>query len=212
VDSQPPSGVPALHAAGTDANSIDVCWLPATDDTYAPRYQIYGSTTANFAASSTTLLDHHALASFAHGDLGTKQTWYYRVRASTGRSRRTASAPVSAVTGNSCGSRPVDAVVSSTAPGRPAGRLLQRALVQGRSSVHPQVGTQTWSRVQRVDHRSYDMSMVLTKAVDYGIVAFAWTVRRLATRMTRTTTNAVVITPPLDYGQHQLTAGKHRLT
>jgi len=105
-------------------------------------------------------------------------------------------------------------VVSSTAPAAPQGDCC---------NVHWSNGSQLWftpkSAPQNVVAEfnvsttgSYDMSMVLTKAVDYGIVAFALDGTTIGDPYDAYNANAVVITPPLDYGQHQLTAGKHRLT
>ncbi|WP_344312851.1 glycoside hydrolase family 172 protein [Fodinicola feengrottensis] len=216
VDSRAPSATLGLHAAGTDTNSINVTWLPATDDTYAPQYQVYGSTTPNFTAAGSTLLTTTPLLSYAHGDLGTKQTWYYRVRAVDAAGHAgPLSALVSAVTGNKlrveAESMPV---VSATAPIGPQGDCC---------NVHWSNGSQLWFTAKSAPQNAvlqfsvstagtYDLSMVLTKAVDYGIVTFALDGTTMGEPVDGYNAGAVVITPPLSYGQHQLSAGTHTLT
>jgi hypothetical protein len=216
VDSRSPAAVSGVKAAGTEANSINVSWQPAADDTYAPQYQVFGSTSANFTANAATLLTTTPLLSFAHGDLGTKQTWYYKVRAVDLAGH---AGPLSgAATGVSGNKLRIEAesmpVISSTASAAPQGDCC---------GIHWSNGSQLWFTPKSAPQNvvvefnvtttgAYDMSMVLTKAPDYGTVAFALDGTTIGEAFDGYNAGGVVITPPVGYGQHQLTAGKHRLT
>ncbi|WP_222853421.1 glycoside hydrolase family 172 protein [Fodinicola acaciae] len=216
VDTRSPAAVPAATATGTDVNAIDLSWQPATDDTYAPRYQVFASTEPDFAANEDTLLTTTPLLSFSHTDLGTKQTWYYRVRAVDAAGHTgPLSAQVSAVSGAKLRVEAENMpVVSSTAPIGPQGDCC---------GIHWSNGNQMWFTPHSAPNNAvlefnvsttgtYDLSMVLTKAVDYGIVTFALDGQTIGDPYDAFNANAVLITAPLPYGQHQLAAGTHRLT
>lgn len=216
VDTRSPGGVPTAKATGTDVNAIDVSWQPAGDDTYAPQYQVFASTEPNFRAGEDTLLATTPLLSFSHTGLGTKQTWYYRVRAVDAEGHTGPLSPqASAVTGNKLRAEAENMpVVSSTAPVGPQGDCC---------NVHWSNGNQLWFTPTSAPNNAvlefnvsttgaYDMSMVLTKAVDYGIVAFALDGQSIGEPYDAFNAGAVVVTPPISYGQRQLTAGTHRLT
>ena len=80
-DTESPSAIAGLAAKADAFTSVALTWQEATDDDYAPSYQVYASTTAGFAPSADTLVGISRRTGFVHEDLDVRQTWHYRVRA-----------------------------------------------------------------------------------------------------------------------------------
>jgi hypothetical protein len=213
-DHTAPGVVSGLTATGDTTNSITLSWTPATDNVYAPGYQIYGSTSATgpFRKIADT-----SQAAFTHVGLALKQTWHYRVRAvdaagNTGPWSATASATSGNVERVEAESLlpPVDA----DAPVQSQGNCC---------NVQWSGGAQLWFQPTSAGKHvtvafdvptagTYDVTAVQTKARDYGINTIAIDGTLAGTTVDAYNNPDVVVTQPIDYGTHQLSAGRHTLT
>ncbi|PSL05959.1 Protein of unknown function (DUF2961) [Haloactinopolyspora alba] len=216
TDRQPPGEVSDLAAAGRDTNAVDVSWSSAGDDVAVDHYEVHASTEAGFTPSDDTLVGTSSLPGFAHLNLGLEETWHYRVRAvdSSGHTGPW-SDEVSATSGRTLnvegeGLTPVD---SSTDPVQAQGNCC---------GVSWSGGAQLWFRADAAGDTAtatfsvptsgtYDLSAVLTQAVDYGIVQLAVDGSTVGEAFDGYN-DGVRVADPAALGSVQLDAGEHQLT
>lgn len=214
TDSQPPSQVTGLTAAGGTSNQISLSWQPASDNVGVDHYDVYGSMTPDFAIGPATLRGQTSATSFTDTGLGLRQTWYYRVVAvdAAGNAGRP-SAPASATTGDTARIEAESLLppVSATAP----------AVVQGDCcGVSWSGGAQLWFQAAKAGDQvtvaftapttgSDDLQVVQTKARDYGINAIAVDGKSVGSPFDAYNPT---VAAPTDEGQLPLTAGRHTLT
>lgn len=216
-DRTAPAAVAGVTATDGETNTISLSWQQARDNVYLPSYEVYASTDPHFTAGPSTLVGRTAVTSFTHSGLGLRETWYYRVRAVDAAGN---AGPLSAVASAKSGSTqrveaetllpPVDADATVTSQGDCC-------------NVSWSGGAQLWFQPKAAGKHvtvafnvttagSYQIAAVQTKAPDYGINTIA-----LDGTVTGPTVDAynnpgVVLTDPIDYGIHQLSAGRHTVT
>jgi len=213
-DHTAPGAVPDITVTAGPTNAIALTWGSATDNVYSPTYQVYGSTSPD---GPFTLLSGTTQPGFTHTGLGVKQTWYYRVRAvdaagNTGPFTKTVSATSGSTERIEAESLlpPVDADAEAV----PQGDCC---------NVHWSGNAQLWFRPQAAGKHvtvafevptagTYDITAVQTKAPDYGINTIALDGTVAGPTLDAYNSPDVVLTAPIDYGTHQLSAGKHTLT
>ena len=210
---------PAKPAGSADTpsdNAITVTWNPAGDDVYAPTYELYASKTSGFEPSKDNLLAKTAVPGFAHAGLGLGETWYYRVRAvDAAGNAGSFSDEITGVSGSALRVEaesllpPVDASAPVEAQANCCG-------------VSWSGGTQLWFRPDSADQKvtvefsvpadgTYELSAAQTRAPDYGITTLALDGDAIGDAVDGYDSK-VAVPDPVGYGQHDLTAGKHRLT
>ncbi|TDD66265.1 DUF2961 domain-containing protein [Jiangella aurantiaca] len=216
ADRSAPSPVSGVVAEGTEANAVSVRWDPATDDVAVARYEVHASREPGFTPSQSTLVGTVTSPGFVHAGLGLGETWHYRVRAvdSSGNA-----GPYSdAVSGTSGRTLSVEAesllpAVSATAPIEPQGNCC---------GVSWSGGAQLWFRASSASDAAtlrfdvpttgrYELSAVLTQAIDYGIVQLSIDGAPIGPAFDGFN-NAVRIADPVPLGSLELSAGAHSLT
>jgi predicted phage tail protein len=216
-DQADPAAVTGLQTAGGTTNTINVHWNQTRDNVYLPSYEIYGSTNPHFTAGPSTLVGETARTSYTQTGLGLKQTWYYRVRAVVGAGTRGPLSPIASATTGLTQRVEAESLlppVDADAPVSSQGDCC---------NVSWSGGAQLWFQPTAAGKHvtvaftvgtagTYDITAVQTKARDYGINTIA-----IDGAVTGPTIDAynnpdVIITAPIDYGTHQLGAGRHTLT
>ncbi|MFC8731116.1 DUF2961 domain-containing protein [Luteimicrobium sp. NPDC057192] len=215
-DHRAPSRVTGLVATGTDGNAIRLAWDAASDDVGVHGYRVYASTRPGFRPDGRTLVGTSTLPSFTHRDLDLQQTWYYRVRAVDGSGN---TGPVSGV---------VHATTGST--WRVEGESLlpavaADALVEAQGNCcgvtwsgdrqlwfhGAKAGDAVTLRLDVPRAGTYDVSAVMTQAVDYAVAQVALDGKDLGDAVDNYRASGVgVTTRPL--GSVQLSEGEHTLT
>jgi D-arabinan exo alpha-(1,3)/(1,5)-arabinofuranosidase (non-reducing end) len=214
-DRRDPGTVTGLTAEGGQENVVQLSWREPRDDVGVARYEVYGSERPGFRIGADTLLGTSRTTGFTHED-GLRRTWHYRVVAVDGAGNRSRpSNEVSATTGavlaleaedllpptqqtapavrqgNCCGAQwSGDAQIWFQAPGAPRSFTVEFEA--------PQAGT-------------YDLTAILTRAPDYGILAVAIDGETVGTPFDGRDPGGVTVHEhPL--GEVELTAGTHPLT
>lgn len=216
-DRQAPGAVTGLKAAGDTTNAINLTWRPAADNVYAPAYQVYASQQPTVAIDTAHLVTTTRLPSVTLTGLGLKQTWYYRVRAVDAAGN---TGPLSSVASATSGStlrleaENLLPAVSASAPLSSQGdccgvtwsnnaQLFFQGTAAGAGFTVdfdvPQAGT-------------YDLSVVQTMAIDYGINTLTVDGRQVGGAFDAYHDPNVTITPPIDEGDVVLTSGENTLT
>jgi len=215
TDRQAPSQVTGLTATGDRSNAIALSWNPATDNVGVDHYDVYGSMTPAFGIGPATLLGQTTGTSFTH-QAGLRQTWYYRVVAVDGAGNAgSPSAQASAISGDTLQLEAESLLppLSSTAPAVPQGNCC---------GISWSAGAQLWFQAAKPGDQvtvafsvpntgTYDLSVVQTKARDYGINTLAVDGAPVGSPFDAYNTPNVTVTPPIDEGQVTLTAGRHTL-
>ncbi|MGH8791899.1 MAG: DUF2961 domain-containing protein, partial [Stackebrandtia sp.] len=205
-----------LAAETKDYNAISVSWKPTGDDVYAPKYEVYGSTTRGFTPGPDNLLAKTTAPGFDHTDVGLGETWYYRVRAvDADGNAGPHSAEIEGVSGNTVRVE--------------AERLLPPQQTTAPVESQPNCcgvewsgGAQLWFRPDKADQTvtveftvpadgTYEVTVSRTKAPDYGISTLALDGSAIGDQFDGYD-STVTVPDPTDYGRHDLTAGKHQLT
>ncbi|GIH16763.1 DUF2961 domain-containing protein [Rugosimonospora africana] len=216
ADHQAPARVGGLTANGGQDNSVRLSWTEPADNVGIDHYEVYASRSATFTDGPATLVGTTTTTGFTHAGLALSETWHYRVVAvDAAGNRSSASATVSATTGDTVrveGESMVPAL-SSTAP----------VVTQGTCcGVTWSGGAQLWFKGTKAGDTAtlrftvpttgrYDLTSVLTKAPDYGIVTAAVDGTGVGNAFDGYATG-VVVAPPVDEGQLNLAAGAHTLT
>ena len=215
-DTQNPGPIAELVAAGSPFNSINLSWEPDTDSVGVVSYQIYGSMDAAVPVNSTTLVGQSPVPGFQHVGLGLEQQWHYRVRAVDGAGHLgPISDVVSARTGNELKieGESLVATATGTAP----------VVTQGNCcGVVWSGNAQLWFQASKVGDNmiltinvpaagTYDLSAVMTKARDYGIVSLEVDGAQLGQPFDGYNFPNVTVAT-VDYGSVPLSAGAHQLT
>ncbi|GAB2655445.1 DUF2961 domain-containing protein [Kribbella swartbergensis] len=210
-DKRAPGQVTAVAATGRTNNAIDVRWSDTADESGVARYNIYGAK----SGEAEKLVGTSPLPGFVHRDLGLHETWSYRVAAvDLAGNVGPRSAVAQATTGNTLRVEGESMLppVSSTVPVDPQGNCC---------GVSWSNGTQAWIHGAKAGDKvvlgftvpttgTYDLSAVLTKAVDYGIADVQ--VDNGAKVSFDGYVPSGVTTQQVDLGSAQLTAGNHQLT
>lgn len=198
-------------------NQIELSWLPGRDDVYAPRYQVYASTTSGFKPAPSNLIGTTMTPGFTHYDLAPRETWYYKVRA-VDRSGRVGlpSAQVVGVAGD---------IVRIEAE-----RLLPPVSAEGPLTAQGNCcgigwsgGAQLWFTPTEAGKKfvvefeiktagKYELTTQQTLARDYGINTLAIDGVTVGEPFDAYAFPDVKVSPPISYGEHDLTVGKHTLT
>ncbi|MEV4199220.1 DUF2961 domain-containing protein [Micromonospora globbae] len=217
TDHTRPSPVTGLTATSGTTNAVTLSWEPASDDVYAPHYEVYASRQAGFTPGPDNRVGTTTRTSFTHSGLGLRETWYYRVRAVDAAGNAGAySAVASARTGTTLRieAESLLPAVSADAP----------AEVQGDCcGIHWSQGAQLWFRPDAPGRSvtvsftvpttgTYRLRLVQTLARDYGVNTVAIDGTPIGDPFDAYHSPEVVVSEPLDYGQRDLTAGAHTLT
>ncbi|GAB3743024.1 DUF2961 domain-containing protein [Microlunatus parietis] len=215
-DTEDPGPVAGLTADAGESTAVTLSWTAATDDDYAPRYEVHASTTAGFTPSEDTLAGVSRGPGFVHAELDVRQTWYYRVRAVDAAGHAGPySDQVSATTGDTLRieAESLFADATATAP-------LQ---VQGNCcGVAWSGGAQLWFTPTSADQTvtltfelatagTYALTGAQTLASDYGINELILDGERLGEPFDAYNSPEVKISDPIAYGSRELAAGKHTL-
>lgn len=216
TDRRAPSQVTGLTATGDRSNAITLSWNPATDNVGVDHYDVYASMRPTFATGPATLLGEATGTSFTHS-AGLHQTWYYRVVAVDGAGNAGApSAQASATSGDTLRLEAESLLppLSATAP----------AVAQGNCcGINWSAGAQLWLQGAKPGDQvsvafsvpntgTYDLSVVQTKAQDYGINTLAVDGKSVGSAFDAYNTPNVAVTAPIEEGQVALTSGRHTLT
>ncbi|HXM29866.1 MAG TPA: hypothetical protein VN957_27835 [Chthoniobacterales bacterium] len=216
ADTQIPGPIAGLAAAGSQFNSISLSWEPDTDSVGVVGYQVYGSMDPAAPVNATTLIGQSPVPGFQHGDLGLEQQWYYRVRAVDGAGHLgPISGVVTARTGNELKieGESLVSTATGTAP----------VVIQGNCcGIIWSGNAQLWFQASKGgDYMvltinvpaagTYDLSAVMTKARDYGIVSLMVDGSQLGPPFDGYNYPNVTVAT-VDYGSVPLSAGAHKLT
>jgi hypothetical protein len=217
TDRRAPGRVGGLVATGGADNSVTLGWQPARDDVYQPGYQVAASTTDGFTPSAATIVGTSRVDGFTQTGLGLHQTWYYRVRAVDAAGHAGPwSGQASATTGDTVRIEAESLLppVSATAPAQAQGDCCG---VQW--SGHAQLwftatapGATVTVAFTLPTTGSYAVTAVQTLARDYGIDTLALDGTQVGTAFDAYHADTVQVSDPIDYGSHQLAAGRHTLT
>ncbi|MGW3605079.1 DUF2961 domain-containing protein [Micromonospora sp. NPDC005161] len=217
VDRTRPSQTTGLTATSATTNAVALAWRPASDDVYAPSYQVFASRKAGFTPGPDNRVGTTTRPSFEHSGLGLRETWYYRVRAVDAAGNLGAySAPASAATGDTLRieAESLLPAVSADAP----------AEVQGDCcGIQWSRSAQLWFRPNAPNRSvtvafevpttgTYQLRLVQTLAGDYGTNTVAIDGTGIGEAFDAYHSPGVIVSDPLDYGQRELTAGRHTLT
>ena len=214
---QAPGPIANLTATGGQLNSITLSWAPDPAKVGVATYQIYGSSTdLSVPVSPANLVGESPVPGFEHDGLGLQQQWYYRVRAvGTNGQVGPISGVVTARTGNKLKieGESLVATATGTAP----------VVIQGNCcGVIWSGNAQLWFQASKVGDNmvltinvptagTYDLSAVMTKARDYGIVSLAVDGAQLGQPFDGYNFPNVTVAT-VDYGSVPLSAGAHQLT
>ena len=215
TDRRDPGAVTDLRAQGERTNAVALDWREADDDVGVARYEVYGSRDPGFGAGPATLLGETAGTAFRH-EAGLGETWHYRVRAvdAAGNAGELSDA-VSATTGSVLALE-----AEALLPPEQADAPLER---QGNCcGVQWSGGAQVWLRAPAAGRfmtlgfevpraGAYDLSAVLTRAGDYGIVALEVDGEQVGEPFDGYAAG-VSRSPLTEFGRVDLTAGHHALT
>jgi len=211
---QAPGPIANLAATGGQINSVTLSWEPDSAKAGVAGYQVYGSSTdPTVPVTPANLVGQTPVPGFQHTGLGLEQQWYYRVRAlATNGQVGPISGVVTARTGNELKieGESLVATATGTAP----------VVVQGNCcGVIWSGNAQLWFQASKVgDYMvltinvptagTHDLSAVMTKARDYGIVSLAVDGSQLGQSFDGYNFPNVTV----DYGSVPLSAGAHQLT
>jgi hypothetical protein len=212
-----PAMISGVQTSTGTFNQIGLSWQPARDDVYAPRYQVYASTTPGFTPGPGNLVGTTVTPGFTHHDLAPRETWYYRIRA-VDRSGRVgpASAQVVGVSGDIVRIEaerllpPVSAEAPLTAQGNCCGVGWSGGAQLWFTPTEP--GKKFTVEFEIKTAGKYELTTQQTLARDYGINTLAIDGTTIGQPFDGYNFPDVKISPPLSYGAHDLTAGKHTLT
>jgi Protein of unknown function (DUF2961) len=215
--SQAPNPIANLAATGGQLNSITLSWAPDSAKVGVSSYQVYGSSTdPSVAVTPANLVGESPVPGFQHTGLGLQQQWYYRVRAvSTNGQVGPISDVVTARTGNELKieGESLVATATGTAP----------VVIQGNCcGIIWSGNAQLWFQASKAGDNmvltinvptagTYDLSAVMTKARDYGIVSLAVDGTQLGQPFDGYNFPNVTVAT-VDYGSVPLNAGAHQLT
>ncbi len=215
-DTESPTMIGGLTAEADAFTSVALTWQEATDDDYAPSYQVYASTTAGFTPSADTLVGVSRRTGFVHEDLDVRQTWHYRVRAVDAAGHTGEFSPeVSATTGDTLRIEAESLFEDAIATGP-----LQ---VQGNCcGIEWSGGAQLWFTPTAAGNQvtmtfelgtagAYSLTAVQTLAADYGINVLTLDGEQLGEPFDAYNSPEVLVSDPIDYGSVQLDAGTHTL-
>ncbi len=214
---QIPGPITNPMATGGQTNSVALSWEPDRATVGVVGYQVYASSTdPSVPVTSATLVGQTPVPGFQHTGLGLEQQWYYRLRAlATNGQVGPISGVVTARTGNELKieGESLVATATGTAP----------VVVQGNCcGVIWSGNAQLWFQASKVgDYMvltinvptagTYDLSAVMTKARDYGIVSLAVDGSQLGQSFDGYNFPNVTVAT-VDYGSVPLSAGTHQLT
>jgi hypothetical protein len=214
-DSAAPGAISHLAAAGNQFNSITLSWGIATDNVGVAGYNVYASKDPSVPVNSSTFAGLTPVPGFQHTGLGLKQTWYYRVQSVDGAGNLgPVSNVVSATTGNELKIEGESLLppVSSTAPVVVQGNCCG-VIWSGNAQLWFQAGKagDTMTLAMNIPAAgTYDLSAVMTKAPDYGIVTLAVDGTQLGSPFDGYNASGVTV-QSFDYGSVQLSQGMHQL-
>jgi hypothetical protein len=214
---QAPSAIANLGAAGGQTNSVTLSWEPASAKVGVVGYQVYASSTdPTVPVTAANLAGQTPVPGFQHTGLGLEQQWYYRVRAVASNGQvGPISDVVPARTGNELKieGESLVATATGTAP----------VVIQGNCcGVIWSGNAQLWFQASKVGDNmvltinvptvgTYDLSAVMTKARDYGIVSLQVDGAQLGQPFDGYNFPNVTVAT-IDYGSVPLSAGAHKLT
>ncbi|MEU4195251.1 DUF2961 domain-containing protein [Kribbella sp. NPDC026611] len=209
-DHRAPAAVSGVVASGRTDNAINVSWPDVSDASGIAYYNVYGR-----SGGSEKLLGTTPLPGFLHRGLGLHETWTYRVSAvDLAGHAGPKSAGASATSGSTLRieGEAMLPPVSSTVPVDPQGNCCGVSWSGGAQAwIHgTKPGDKTVFRFTVPTTGTYNLSTVLTRAADYGIVEVQVDNNPPTTFDGYQPTG--VSTSPLDLGTAPLTTGDHHLT
>ncbi|SDS35276.1 DUF2961 domain-containing protein [Microlunatus soli] len=216
TDRRAPGRINGPVATPDEFTGITLGWQPATDDVYAPHYQVFASTTAGFTPSEETLVGTTRGNGFTHLGLDVDQTWHYRVRAVDDAGHTGPfSAEIEATTGRTLRIEAESLIADATATAP--------VQLQGNCCGLTWSGdAQLWFTPDAADNTvtmrfelgtagRYRLSGLQTMAADYGINTLTLDGKQLGEAFDAYHTPGVVLSDPIDYGERELAAGQHTL-
>ena len=213
---QAPGPITKLTATGDQTNSVTLSWEPDIARVGVASYQVYASTDSSVPVTSATLVGETSVPGFRHNGLGLEQQWYYRVRAvATNGQVGPLSSVVAAHTGNTLRieGESLVAGASGTAPVVIQGNCCN-VIWSGNAQLWFQASKTGDSMVLTIDvptAGTYDLSAVMTKARDYGIVSLAVDGTSIGQPFDGYNFPDVIVAT-VEYGSVSLSAGTHQLT
>ncbi len=210
VDRRVPGAVANLKATGQTGNAIEVTWSDAVDDAGIAHYKVYGT-----KDGAEKLLGTSPLPGFVHRNLGLHETWSYRVAAvDLAGNVGPKSNAVEGTSGNivRVEGEAMLPPVSSSVPVDPQGNCCGVSWSGGAQAwIHgTKAGDKTVLAFTVPTTGNYELSAVLTKAADYGVVDLQ--VDGYPATSFDGYVASGVSTHRVGLGTRQLTAGKHNLT
>ncbi|TDW95130.1 DUF2961 family protein [Kribbella pratensis] len=170
-DNRAPGAVGGVTATGRSDNAINVTWNDVSDDSGVEGYNVYGAK----AGGTEKLIGTAPLPGFLHRGLGLHETWTYRIAAVDLAGH--VGPKSSAVQGTSGSTLRIEGEsmlppVSSTVAVDPQGNCCGVSWSGGAQAwIHgTKTGDKTVFGFSVPTTGSYQLSTVLTKAADYGIV------------------------------------------
>jgi len=217
VDRKRPAAVSGATATSGDLTSITLGWKRAYDDVYAPRYEIYASTAQGFTPSKATLVGISRTPGFVHDPHAVRQTWYYRIRAVDSAGRTGGLSPeLSATTGDAVRIEaesllpPVEATAPVQVQGNCCGVTWSGNAQLWFTPTTP--GERVVLEFEVASGGSYEVTTQQTLARDYGINTLALDGQPIGEAFDAYHSPEVILSEPMSYGVHELSAGTHRLT
>jgi hypothetical protein len=210
-DRRAPGAVSGVTATGRSDNAIDVTWADTADESGIAHYNIY----AKKAGDQEKLIGTSPLPGFLHRNLGLHESWSYRIAAvDLAGNVGPKSAAAQGTSGSTLRAEGEGMLppVSSTVAVDPQGNCCGVSWSGGAQAwIHgTKAGDKTVFGFTVPTTGSYNLSTVLTKAADYGIVDIQ--IDGNAPVSFDGYAAAGVSTQKIELGTSQLTAGNHQLS
>jgi hypothetical protein len=207
--------VEPVKATGGRGDWVDLSW-ESLDPEQRVSYEVYASKTPGFEPGPATLVGTTRSATFRHARLNTDETWYYRVRATDGNG---ADGPLSSQTSAKTGPVVIIEAESLVPPTEATAPYMTQSNCCG---VTWSDDRQVWFQPNGPGDRytltfdvpragTYDLTLVYTKAWDFGIHTQTLDGAPLGEAYDHSTPDGVSIDRQ-SYGGVSLSAGPHRLT
>ncbi|MEV5965265.1 DUF2961 domain-containing protein [Kribbella sp. NPDC051952] len=210
-DRRAPGAVSGVTATGRSDNAINVTWADTADESGIAHYNIY----AKKAGAQEKLIGTSPLPGFLHRNLGLHESWTYRIAAVDLAGNTGPKSAAAQATSGSTLRLEGEAMlppVSSTVAVDPQGNCCGVSWSGGAQAwIHgTKAGDKTVFGFTVPTTGSYNLSTVLTKAADYGIVDIQ--IDGNAPVSFDGYAASGVSTQKVELGTSQLTAGNHQLS
>ncbi|HEY6740075.1 MAG TPA: glycoside hydrolase family 172 protein, partial [Actinopolymorphaceae bacterium] len=216
-DRKPPEAVEGFTAEAGEFTTVSLGWKAAGDDVYAPMYEVHASTTAGFEPGEDTLIAVTRTPGFVHDARQVRAQWFYRVRAVDASGRSGPFSPELEVTTGDTMRIEAESLlppVSATAPVQLQGDCCG-VVWSGNAQLWftpTTAGQHVTVEFDLNTAGTYAITAQQTLARDYGINVLSLDGERIGDAFDAYNSPDVILSEPLSYGTHEITAGKHTLT